>query len=79
MLTKTYTMVIGKDYNDENFKELITRISKCGDIKKIANVDEMGWTVLKIETGRARWQRLIGMLNREMNITPYKMIGCWFI
>lgn len=79
MLTKTYTMVIDKDYNDEKFKELITRISKCGDIKKIANVDEMGWTVLKIETGRARWQRLIGMLNREMNITPYKMIGCWFI
>lgn len=79
MLTKTYTMVISKGMTDENFRQLISIIGKCGNIKKISTVDEMESTVIKIESGMARWQMLLGRLSREMNVIPYKMLGCWFV
>lgn len=79
MFTKNYTIVIDSKQDNDIFTKFVSILSSCGDIKKLRKNAETNWTVIKMEASGRRWNKLMGRLKEEMDLTPYKIEGIWFI
>lgn len=79
MFTKNYTIVIDSKQDNDIFRKFISILSSHGDIKKLRENSENDWTVIKMESSGRRWNKLMSRLKEEMDLTPYKIEGIWFI
>lgn len=79
MFTKNYTIVIDSKQDNDLFRKFISILSSHGDIKKLRENAENDWTIIKMESSGRRWNKLLGRLKDEMDLTPYKIEGIWFI
>lgn len=79
MFNRNDTIVIANDQSDEMFRRFMTILSSYSEIKKVAENSDMGWMVIKLKTKHHKWQRLLSKLKNDMGITPYKVMGFWFI
>ena len=57
----------------------MTIVSYYCDIKNVGENTDMGWMIIKLRTKRYKWKRLLNKLKSDMDLTPYKVMGFWFI
>lgn len=79
MIKKTYDIMITNELTIERFRKVLSYLSKCGDILKITDYDDKGWTFVKIDISKHKWQMFVGMLEKNLGIAIYRVGDTWFI